>query len=91
MTQEHNAKIESADIEVRGTFAIWSFTFDYGGCHQGWSGKVETEDLAEILHVVGVERWRDLTDAYVRVIREDGFNGRVLGIKNILKEKAFRG
>lgn len=50
-----------------------------------------TEFIKKVLDTVGVEDWSELKGKYVHIEREDGWNGKVTGIRNILDEdKWFR-
>ena len=52
---------------------------------------VGTEFIKKVLDTVGVEDWSELKGKYVHIEREDGWNGKVTGIRNILDEnKWFR-
>lgn len=49
------------------------------------------EYIKAILDTVGVDDWSKLKGEYVHIEREDGWNGEVTGIRNIIdKDKWFR-
>jgi len=74
---------------------------DYGSSEQGFGGyglqdgskkPIEYSSikiLLDILKVVGVDKWEDLPGKHIRVKREDGWNGKILGIGHILKDCWF--
>ena len=45
------------------------------------------ESLLRIMDVIGVERFKDLKDKYVRVARKDNYSIKIIG--NIIKDKWF--
>lgn len=91
-----NAKIESMSLgyEDHGIMTIM-LTLDFGGSMQGFGGYGldGAEDLQrwikELLRVVGVERWEDLKGKYVRVEKEEDWNGRITQIGHFLENKWF--
>ena len=47
------------------------------------------EYIRRVLEVVGVERWDQLEGRNIRVLREDGWQGKVKAIGHIIKDKWF--
>lgn len=99
--QEQIAKIRTAKLgyEDHGIFAA-ALDFDYGGSGQGvlyaldtYSGDNERVGTASgldfIIRVVqacGVSAWDEVAGKTVIALREDGYNGRVVGIKPLPTE-----
>ena len=48
------------------------------------------EFIRAVLETVGVEDWSELKGKYVHIERDDGWNGKVTGIRHIVKDKWFR-
>lgn len=48
------------------------------------------EWIRRCMEAVGVEKWEDLPGKYVRIEREDGYQGLAVGIGHIVENKWFR-
>lgn len=89
-----NAQIESTmlGIEDHGILTFWLY-LAYGGAGQGCGGYGVShgDDLAycvkQILDVVGVSQWEQLSGKYVRVLHD---NSKVYAIGNVIADKWFR-
>lgn len=94
MSQTHNAKIESTMMGPEGHGIMTVFLhLSYGkSSGQGFggydlrAGDALTQWVQAILKVADVEKWEDLPGKYIRVEREDGFNGMILRIGHFLDE-----
>lgn len=91
--------------EDHGIMTIY-LTLDYGGTMQGFGGyaldvyseedkerlpsKALGEWVMNLLDIVGVNKYEDLKGKYIRVELEEGWNGKILGIGNLLEDKWFR-
>lgn len=91
-----NVKIASTSLgfEGHGIMTWWvTLEWDGGGVSLGGyalGGQSGIDSIEEILKTVGVENWEELKGKYV-VLESEGWGGRALGIRNILKEdKWFR-
>ena len=91
-----NAQIDQADIILteQGFVSIY-LSFKWEGYGQGIGlYNLEGEYLANWVHAIletlEVESWKDVKGKYCRIIRsEEGFNGNIIGIKNIINNKTF--
>jgi hypothetical protein len=91
-------------FEDHGIFTCLLY-LDYGGSSQGFGqhclASEHPKDKATypfnyganyimgILKAVGVEKWEDLEGKYVRVKREDGWNGKIVAIGHIVEDNWF--
>lgn len=47
------------------------------------------DTITSILNTVGVDTWEELKNKHIRIMCEEGWNGKILGIGNIIKDKWF--
>lgn len=88
--------------EDHGIFTAW-LDLHYGTGDQGAGGyaldsydetkkqrvghKCGMDFIIGILHACGVEKWEDVKGKTVIALREDGFHGKVIGLKPLPTEK----
>ena len=91
-----NAQIDNADIVLtEGGFVSIYLSFKWDGYGQGIAMyNLEGEYLAKwvhaILDVLEIDNWKDVKGKYCRIIRsEPGWNGNIIGMKNIINDKTF--
>jgi hypothetical protein len=79
---------------------------EFDGCYQSFGGYAldwndqgtrRTSDdghnflmIRKIIEAVGVRSWEDLKGQYCRIEREDGWNGKIIGIGHIVNDQWFR-
>jgi len=85
-----NAQIESTHLGLEG-HGIFTFSLAFkkaDGTHQGFGNFawISSELIHEILKVVGVEKWEDLSGKHVRIKRGQGANDRITAIGNLMKD-----
>jgi hypothetical protein len=93
--QIQNAKVTGTmfGIEDHGILTASIFV-DYGGSGQGIGGYSLEEEYAArwlrgVLKVLDIDRWEYVKGQLCRVKREDGWNGKVLGIGHIIEDRWF--
>lgn len=99
--KEYNAKITDTFLgfEDHGIFTFCLYLY-YDGSHQGYgqyaleeSGKgypYTAEVIMEIMKVVGVRKWEDLTDKLIRIrVSGTGCGAKIEAIGNILENNWF--
>lgn len=105
MIQNAKIESTMLGYEGHGIMTFYLY-LDYGGSGQGFGGyaldaydqrkkkrvghKSFGEAVAEILRVVGVEKWEDLKGQFVRVEYPEGWNQTITGIGHVLEDKWFR-
>ena len=93
---EINAQIDNADIILteHGFVSIY-LTFKWNGYGQGINlynldGEYLSKWVHAILETLEIDSWKDVKGKYCRIIRsEAGVSGNIIGIKNIINDKAF--
>jgi hypothetical protein len=85
--QEMNATIQSADIQRRGKALYVTLRLSFGSSSQGF--RCEPSGLHDLLSTVGARYFSDLEGMNVRALKQDGWHGRILGIKHITKDRKF--
>lgn len=94
MSQIQNGKIDSTMLGYED-HGILSFNIhlDYGGSVQGFGGIVLGKEniitLFKGMQRIGFESWESLKGTLVRVEREDGYAGKIIGIGHIIENKWF--
>lgn len=99
MSEIVNAKIVSTMLgrEDHGIMTFMLGTEREGGIHQGYGGYTLAGNgmegnyagdlIAELLDTVGVCEWEQLKGKHVRLEIPDEYNGTIIAIGNILKNK----
>ena len=92
MDEIKNAKISGTVLgfEDHGILTCMLY-LDYGGTHQGFGGyslkHYGVDFIAQILRVVGVERWEDLIGKHVRVFAN---HDKVKSIGHIIEDRWYQ-
>ncbi len=91
-----NAKIESTMLGFEDHGILTAFIHvNYGSSEQGFGGyglggpDAMRVFIENVLQVVGVDQWESLKGKYIRVKREEGWNGVIVSIGNVLEDKWF--
>ena len=86
--QEMNAQIQKADIQRRGKSLHVTLHLGYGDS-SGQGFRLPPSDLHELLSTLGAQYFSQLEGMHVRAVKEDGWHGRIRGVKHITKDRGY--